>query len=230
MAGTDCVSSVEPEIAGLRRQLDEAERRTHELRAELQHRVRNVLAVIAAVARRTAEVTGSVEEYARHLDGRIGAIMRAQSTALRDPVGTVELHHLVAEELLAHAAVEGEQLRISGPAVSLAGRAVGAMWLAIHELAVNAVKFGALSTREGRITVGWRLARGDDSSVRLRWVERHDVPIPAERRAGFGTEVIERMLAYELGAAGAFSVTPTGLECLITLPISDDVRVEAVKA
>lgn len=220
------MSSVEPDVAGLRRRLEEAELRTHHVRAELQHRVRNVLAVIGAVARRTAEITGGVEEYARHLDGRISAITRAQNMALRDPLGTVDLHHLVAEELLAHAAVEGEQLRISGPTVALAGQAVGTMWLAIHELAVNSVKFGALSTREGRITIAWRTAHDGRDCVRLRWAERHDSPIADERRAGFGTEVIERMLAYELGAVGALNFTPDGMDCLITLPISNDVRAE----
>jgi two-component system CheB/CheR fusion protein len=220
------LSDVEPDIAGLRRQLGEAELRAQHVRTELQHRVRNVLAMISAVARRTAEVTGGVEEYARHLDGRIGAIIRAQSTALRDPLGTVDLHQLIAEELLAHAAVEGEQLRISGPSVALAGRAVGAMWLAIHELAVNSVKFGALSTREGQISVSWRLVRNGRPSLRLRWTERHNLPIPGERRSGFGTEVVERMLAYELGGTGALAFTPNGMECRITLPISGDVRVE----
>ena len=99
------------------------------------------------------------------------------------------------------------------------------MWLAIHELAVNAVKFGALSAREGRIDITWRLTRNGRACMRLRWAERHDAPIPAERRAGFGTEVIERMLAYELGATGAINFTPNGMDCRITLPISDDARI-----
>lgn len=215
---------MEPDAGALQRRLTESEQRARRLHGELQHRVRHVVTVIGGVARRTAEITGGLDDYAQHLDARIGAISRSQSLALRDPFGAVDLHHLIAEELLAHAAVEGEQLSLSGPAVCLAGRGVGAMWLAIHELAVNAVKFGALSTRNGRIAVAWQPVRNGRTYLRLQWAERHGRPVPAGRRTGFGTDVIERMLAQELGATGALSFTPTGIDCRITLPVSDLIR------
>jgi len=206
--------------------LAEAERRTRDLHGDLQHRVRGFMAVIGAAVRHSAETTSGFEDHASHLDGRIGAILRAQLMALRAPSGTVDLHHLVAEELLAHAAVEGPQLSISGPSIRLAGRAVGILWLAVHELSVNAVKFGALATRDGHITVAWRLHSNGTTSVNLRWIERQGPPMLTERRIGFGTEIIERRLARELGGTGAISFTPTGLECRISLPVSDEVRVD----
>lgn len=219
-------ANMEPDAGGLQRRLTESEQRARRLHGELQHRVRHVVAVIGVVARRTAEITGGVEDYAQHLDGRIGAISRSQNLALRDPFGTVDLHHLIAEELLAHAAVEGEQLSLCGPAVGLAGRGVGAIWLAIHELAVNAVKFGALSTRDGRIAIAWQPVWNGRTHLRLQWAECHRRPIPAGRRTGFGTDVIERMLAEELGATGALSFTPSGIDCQITLPISEHIRLQ----
>ena len=179
--------------------------------------------MIGLAARRGATTTAGLDEYSSHLDGRISAIGRAQLLSLRAPSASVDLHHLVADELLAHAAIEGKQLSISGPAVRVAGRAVSALWLAVHELAVNAIKYGALARPDGHIDVAWRLNRNGSTSVLLRWIERRGPPVASERRPGFGTDMIERQIRRDLGGTGAIHFKPTGLVCSIALPLSDEI-------
>jgi two-component system CheB/CheR fusion protein len=108
--------------------------------------------VIASTrARRTAETSTTVEDFAAHLEGRLAALGRVQATVTRDPASGVSLATLVAEELLAHAAHEGEQATISCPTIKLRPKAAETLALAVHELSANAVKDGALSKTIGRV-------------------------------------------------------------------------------
>lgn len=224
------LAALEHENEQLRQRVARAEEKSRGLQTELQHRVRNVLSVISAIARRTAETSASSEHYALHLDGRIGAIARAQTAALQDSTGAVELDHLIAEELLAHAALEGEQISLSGPRVVLSGKALTAFWLAVHELAVNSVKFGALSTPSGWIEVTWRVERnGAGAALMLDWHERGAPPAPT-RASGFGTEVIERTLGYEIGATGALEFGRSDVHCHIAAPIAEGLVIPAPTA
>ena len=100
-----------------------AEERQRLLLAELQHRVRNTLGVVRSIARRSAETSNSVEDYAAHLDGRLNAFARTQALVTRDPGAGVDLEYLVVEELLGYRAREGEQIRISGPKVRVQPKA-----------------------------------------------------------------------------------------------------------
>lgn len=194
--------------------------RQRELVVATQHRVRNTLAVIRSIARRSAETSESVEDYAMHFDGRIGAFARVQGALLRDPGEGMALDTLVADTLLTSLAREGERWTVDGPAVTLRAKAAEMLGLALHELATNAVKFGALSWPRGRIAVTWRLVEGGAPRLAVTWTEMGaPAPVSAERR-GFGTEMIERTLAYELGAEARLDFTPEGVICRIGLPLS----------
>ncbi|WP_426954457.1 sensor histidine kinase [Muricoccus radiodurans] len=221
-------ATLEAENAGLRSRLAEAERLTAVLRSELQHRVRNVLAVIRSVARRTGETSETAEDYVMHFDGRLDAIGRAQSMMMGDLSASVSLDQLLADELLAHAAREGDRLTLSGPPVRLALKAAEMLRLAVHELTVNAVKFGALSDSHGQIQVEWEVEPAPDrpggGMLRLVWEESNGpAPAPAPRRRGFGTEMIERTLAYELGAEASLETRPDGQRCVIRVPFGERV-------
>ncbi|MBP2426588.1 two-component sensor histidine kinase [Bradyrhizobium japonicum] len=198
-----------------------AEERQRLLLAELQHRVRNTLGVVRSIARRSAETSANVEDYASHLDGRLNAFARTQSLVTRDPEGGVDLEYLVVEELLAYNAREGEQLRVSGPGIRLQPKAAETFALAIHELATNALKYGALSQRAGRIDVTWRI---DDAAeprqLVFNWRERSGPEVTPPRRRGFGSDLLERTLAFEFKGKGTLEFNPSGLHCTIAIPMS----------
>ncbi len=191
--------------------------------AELQHRVRNVLGLVRSLVRRTAETSDSTEEYAVHLEARISALARTQGFAMRRPAAGINLEELVDAELIAHAAREGK-VKTAGPPVRLGLKAAETVALALHELATNAVKFGALSVPEGRITVAWRQETDrEDPCVRLEWIEE-GVPSCTQQplRRGFGLDLIERTVPYELRGASRISFEPGGVHCVIDIPLTRD--------
>jgi PAS domain S-box-containing protein len=200
-----------------------SESRARLLLGELQHRVRNTLSVIRSITRRTAETSKSVEDYAMHLDGRINAFARVQTALARDPTAGLDLTELVADELLTYAAHQGEQVRIAGPSVRLKPRAAETFGLAVHELATNAVKHGALSVPQGRIRISWRVQNGSDPpQLAFEWKESGTPERAAKRkRRGFGTDLLERTLTYELKAKTVQTFEPDGLRCTIELPMTE---------
>lgn len=189
--------------------------------SELQHRVRNTLATVRAIARRSAETSESVEDYAMHLEGRLNAVSRVQSAIIRNPVGDLSLSLLVADELVAYQAREGEDFTIAGPPVLVPARAAERLALALHELATNAVKFGALTQEGGSIAISWTVEeRGAGSLLALEWTESGLLMGgPETRRYGFGRDVLERMLPHDLKAEVALGFRSDGLTCRIALPL-----------
>jgi len=192
------------------------------LLGELQHRVRNTLSVIRSIIRRTVQASGNLDDLAMHLDGRIDAFSRVQAAVTRNPERGIDLAQLVADELLAFSAREGRQVRIEGPAVTLRPKAAETMALAIHELATNAIKFGALSAPQGRVDVDWeaRLA-GETPRLIFCWRESGLGAVGLPEHHGFGTEMFERTLPYELNAEVRHDFVQDGLRCTISLPLSD---------
>lgn len=198
-----------------------AEEHHRVLLSELQHRVRNTLAVIRSIAHRTALGRHSVSDYAEQLEGRIDAFARVQSAVTRDPNLSVDLGTIVREEIRA-SAVPDNQVAIDGPTVRLQPKPAETFALTIHELTTNAIKHGALHVPEGRVRVSWAL-NGEPGSRQLdfRWVETGLTGLPPPSRRGFGTEMLERSLAFELGATTSLSYEPTGLVCEFTIPLGD---------
>lgn len=191
------------------------------LLAELQHRVRNTLAIVRSIVSRTAEGSDDVESVSAHIEGRLDALARVQSAITRTSSGAVDLATLIEGELLAHALHEGERLSIQGPPASLERKTAETMSLAVHELTSNAVKYGALACSGGRIAVRWALRRREGRRwLDFNWTESQlDAPVGPPDREGFGTEVLLRNLPYELGAETVFDVLPTGLRFRCSLPL-----------
>jgi len=188
---------------------------------ESQHRFRNVLSFVRSIVRRTMQSAESPEEFALHLEARIGALSRTQTTL--NVVGTagVEIEDLVRTELRANA-IRDEQVDIAGPSVRLRARAAETMALTLHELAINSLKYGALSGRGGRTSIEWSTGSSRDASrMQFRWFES-GVPIAstAPRHRGFGRELIENTLPYELDALTRFELTPGGVHCTVDLPLN----------
>jgi len=197
-------------------QLKDAEEHQRLLLAELQHRVRNTLAVVRSIARRTAEQSQSLEENTAHLEGRINALARVQAVVTRDPLAGIDLASIVAEESRAAGAREGENLTISGVKLKLESKPAETLALAIHELSTNAVKFGALSRRSGCIDVDWKV---DGGVLDFRWIESGMRGLAEPTHRGLGRDILERSLAYELKAKTRLSVRPTGLHFEAAIPL-----------
>ncbi|GJE57245.1 MULTISPECIES: PAS domain-containing protein [Methylobacterium] len=193
------------------------------LLTELQHRVRHTLSQLRAIVRRTAETRDDFDGYVLRLDSRLGALARAQGPALRDPNAGVELSELVANELTAHHAREGDRASVSGPPLRLRPGAADILALALHELAINAVEHGALSRQRGRIRVSWQIEDGTvDPCLHFAWTET-GCALPEDRgpvREGFGFSFLKRTLADEFKATTVIALAPRGLACTIVLPLT----------
>ncbi|UCI06313.1 sensor histidine kinase [Mesorhizobium sp. B1-1-8] len=202
--------------------LKEAEEHQKSMLLELQHRVRNTLAVVRAIARRSAECSETVEDLGMHLDGRIAAFARVQTAVTRDPLAGLDLETLVADTLLTASAREGEQLSIQGPSVLLAAKAAETIGLTLHELTTNAVKYGALWQPGGHIAVCWTLektSRGGSAILALEWTESGLTLSGAEpKRSGFGTELLTKTLGYDLNANVEREFRKSGVRYLIRIP------------
>jgi two-component system, chemotaxis family, CheB/CheR fusion protein len=172
--------------------------------------------------RRSAETSTSVEEYASHLDGRLNAFARTQALVTRDPENGVDLEYLVVEELLGYNAREGEQLRVSGPPVRFQPKAAETFGLAIHELATNAIKYGALSQPGGVVEVSWRVddTANPSSWLMFEWREKGGPRVTPAKRKGFGSELLERTLAFEFKGKTTLTYNPSGVQCTIAIPLN----------
>ena len=213
--------------------VDETGRRLEELRSiwltsTLQHRTKNLLSVVRAISRSTAETAVDLDDYVSHFDGRLAALARVQGVVTRGAGRGADLEELLREEFLQQAALEGGQFELRGPQVMIDARSAETLGLALHELAVNALKFGALATRHGRIEVAWSV----ETEASGRWLmfdwRETGVPVIATNpsRSGFGRQLLEEGLPYQLSAETSFQIEPGGARCRIRLPLSPTDRAE----
>ena len=208
-----------------------AERALHEilerqavLVAELQHRTRNLLGVVRSVANQTAQSSRSMAEFADRFSARLAALSRVQgllSRADEEPVGIGEVLRLELDALGAGAA---SRIGIGGPDVPLRRDAVQIVALAVHELATNAQKYGALAHDGGHLTVHWTVRQDvDGERLALEWVENGVAPPPGAEppgnKRGFGRHLIEKALPFTLGAETSYELGANGLRCTIDIPL-----------
>jgi two-component sensor histidine kinase len=202
------------------------EERQSLLMTELDHRVRNILASITAITRQTRAEGRSIEDFVRILSGRIEAMGRAHSLLSRSHWEGAPLHALLEQELAQYLEAKPAPVSIAGEDVMLRPKAAQSLAVALHELTTNAARDGALSTAQGRLDVAWRLAADDaEAALQLEWRERGGPPVATPVSDGFGTLVLRRMLAHDLGSAVDLEYAPGGLVCRIALPASEIVGV-----
>ncbi len=189
------------------------------LLAELQHRTRNMLTIIRGIASQTADASDDIETFMAHFQGRLSALARTQSALSRSPDVSVSLTEILHDEFLAVAAHE-DQVEVDGPEVRLQGKVAETLSLSLHELATNALKYGAFTTHRGRVSVRWQVAQGASPVLSLIWQES-GVPTLDLRphRMGFGRRLIETALPYELGAQTSLRFAPGGVVAEIRLPL-----------
>jgi PAS domain S-box-containing protein len=201
---------------------------------ELQHRTRNLMAVVQSVTMRTLRGVSTLEEFGKCIDDRLQALARVQGMLSRRTGGLkVPFDELLREELSAHVPMDehgnGDQVSTEGPTgVSLRSATVQTLALALHELATNAVKYGALSTTAGRLRIEWTLRADEKGDRRLYiiWRESGVADMPAQDSApqggGYGRELIERALPYQLGARTSYVFEADGVHCTIEIAVPQD--------
>lgn len=193
------------------------------LLSELQHRVRNIMALIRSITARTGQSAESVEDYARSMAGRLTAFARVQALLTRAANVGVGMAAIVESEIAAQAEHAG-QYTISGPDVMLSPKATEVMTLAVHELTTNALKYGALSVPEGHVGASWQVVDKDGMPwLSFDWEERgapRRRAVPSKSpRIGFGSELIEGQIPYELGGVGRLTVEAGGAQCHLEFPL-----------
>jgi PAS domain S-box-containing protein len=196
------------------------------LMAELQHRTRNLLAMTQVIARQTLRMSPSLADFQQEFERRLLALGRVQVLITGVDYGNVDLRDLLTAELQAHdgSHMASGRVKLDGPAVLLRSGSAQALGLALHELVTNAVKYGALAKPDGRLDVGWQLRRTPEGCpcARLEWKES-GVPMGdsagVDRRFGYGRELIERALPYQLGAKTALFFEPDGVRCTIEIEV-----------
>jgi two-component sensor histidine kinase len=185
--------------------------------AELDHRVKNILAQVAVVAGSTRRGSRSIDEFLGSLDGRIQSMAAAHTLLSENRWGSVGLDALVRSQLAPYA---GPNVRVSGTNVMLAAAETQAITRVLHELATNAAKYGALSIWGGQVSVSWDLKPdGAATKLILVWRERGGPPVASEHPAGYGTNLICNLIPHELGGTVDLVFAKEGVNCRIEIPV-----------
>ncbi|QZH73744.1 MAG: CHASE domain-containing protein [Erythrobacter sp.] len=187
------------------------------LTRELNHRVKNTLANVLSIIALTKRRADNVDTFAKSLDGRIRALSATHDLLTQSDWGSTPVGAVIQAELLPYAHGSDRAVTMTGPEVDLAPNDALSLGLAIHELATNAAKYGALSTPGGRVEVEWQPVA--DNLVRVEWVERGGPPVKQERTRGFGTDLIERIVAHELRHPVELEFDPAGVRCALLIPV-----------
>lgn len=191
-----------------------AEEQQQVLTAELSHRVKNTLAVVSSIAERSLPDGEPKDD----LIGRFHALGQTHDLLSRGGWTEAPLRELVMRELAPHLAGDGSNAGVNGPPIMLKPQAALLLALVMHELTTNAAKYGALSTPGGRVNVAWAITGGGPRHLKLTWTEQGGAEIGGLPKRGFGTELIERGIRFELEGEAELGVVDGGLHCRIVIP------------
>lgn len=200
-------SSIERQQADEKREL---------LVAELNHRVRNILSLIRAVVGQSRDSQTTIEDFIQSVSGRIQALSQAHDQITADQWNAAPLRSLIDAEGQAYLSEGVERLKISGPDVLLDPQAFSTVALVVHELMTNSTKHGALSNKQGVISIDWRLDLA--GRLTLTWVERDGPAVKSPSRRGFGSTIIERSIPFDLQGTAEVVYAPEGLEATFVIP------------
>jgi two-component sensor histidine kinase len=183
--------------------------------AELNHRVKNILAVVQSVASQTVASSPTLPQFRTAFEGRVRAISLAHDILTQLRWGEVEVEHLVARSLAPYQG--GDRVAFSGPTVRLAASSVVSLAMVLHELSTNAAKYGAFANGTGRVEIAWQRLEADKAE--LTWTERGGPKVAGEPKPGFGNKLISRVIAYDLQGKADMRFEPDGLRCRLTFRV-----------
>jgi PAS domain S-box-containing protein len=194
----------------------EREEREHLLMREINHRAKNMLSVVHAIARQTA--TKNPEDFIERFSERIQALGANQDLLVRSEWNGVEIEELVRAQLAPFADLIGSRIAVRGPKLRLKAASAQAVGLVLHELTTNAGKYGALSTDGGRADVYWGI---DGETFTMSWTEREGPPVSAPQRRGFGTMVMESMAEHTVDGKVYLDYASSGLTWRLNCPAAN---------
>jgi PAS domain S-box-containing protein len=196
-----------------------AEERRDLLINELNHRVKNTLATVQSIASQTLRNAETAQEARAAIEGRLIALSRAHDVLTRENWEGADLYEIVAQAVAPYSSQGEDRLHLEGPQARLPPRTALSLAMMLQELATNAVKYGALSNASGEIRITWHVEKGRPALLHLRWEETGGPPVQAPSRRGFGTRLIERSLAQDLGGDVQIVFAPTGVVCAVNAPL-----------
>jgi PAS domain S-box-containing protein len=186
---------------------------------ELTHRSKNLLAVIQAMANQTGRHAGSVSRFLQQFGERLQALARSHDLLVQEDWHGASLGELVRSQLGHYLDDTGQQIAIEGPPLRLKPEAAQSLGLALHELATNAMKYGALSVPTGRVSISWtRRPETEGGGLEIQWVEGGGPAVEEPRKRGFGSLVINRNLTRSLDAEVEYAFAQDGVRCRIIIP------------
>lgn len=178
----------------------QTERLKDAIAKELQHRVGNILSLVAAVVKRTAANAEDIDDFLRKFDGRLGALSRTHKYLTGDNWDAMTIEKIVARELAEYKTLAGEQIGFGGTDIKLNASEAQILTLAVHELTTNSIKHGALKTSDGYLDITWgRLGR---DGFHFGWRETTPDPTPEPTRTGFGSFILDKIIPAQLQAEG----------------------------
>jgi PAS domain S-box-containing protein len=183
---------------------------------EAEHRTKNILATVLATVRFSH--SDSSVDLKQLIEGRINALAKVHALFVQSRWTGAELRTLVTQELLPYRGMKEARVRTSGPAVTLEPYTAQAVAISLHELATNAAKYGSLSAEDGRVEIAW--SRKADGRLSLRWIELGGPPVARPTHRGFGTSIMENIIAGQLRGEVHFDWRHQGLACEIALPLA----------
>jgi PAS domain S-box-containing protein len=207
----------------------QSEKRQDLLIAELDHRVKNVLARVAAVVMHTRQRCGTMDEFVKALHGRIQSMAAAHALLSRSRWSGVGLTDLIRHQLEPY--TTDANTTISGPEIMLTSAQTQAVAMVIHELVTNAAKYGALSSPDGRVSVNWHRTRVDVAAIlTITWRELGGPPIAAPFQSGYGSGLIRDLIPHELGGTVDLVFSSDGACCKIEIPFEGGAKIPREEA
>lgn len=196
------------------------EARIRMLMREVTHRSKNLLSVIQAIMRQTAANSTSTEDFERRFSNRLHSLAGSQDLLVQEDWTGASLRELVKSQLSHYSDLVGSQIEMSGPAMQIQPDAAQNIGMALHELATNAAKYGALSIPQGRVRIAWWMPDDTDGRCHLLWEESCGPTVVVPTRRGFGRVVIERMVARAVNGEVQVSYRPSGVRWELVFPRS----------
>jgi len=184
------------------------------LAREAEHRTKNILATVLATVRLSHSDTA--DDLKQLIEGRIDALAKVHALFVQSHWTGADLHRLVSQELLPYRTEREARVRVDGPAVMLEPTTAQTIAISLHELATNAAKYGSLSVADGHVEIAWSLAA--DGRLCLRWIESGGPTVTPPTYRGFGTRIMENIIAGQLRGEVHFDWRDQGLTCEIALP------------